>query len=262
MKTSPKNTKLKIIALPKTFALGAAAALLFCVGSTQAAFHLWDVGEVYSSADGSVQYIKIVALAGGQEFLGTFGATITAANGNGQSTFTFPADLPGDTANKVCILGTTNLSTIPGGLVPDYIIPPNFIRPPVGGGSASITFNPSGLSIPYSALPTDGDLALTKSGGVVTVATNAPKNFNGDANTIVPVKFLSATSSGTNFLMDFRTATGVNGSAGPLYTVQYTTGLSISNWTTLGTFNGDGTPKTASDSLKSAPQKCYRLSVP
>jgi hypothetical protein len=57
-------------------------------------------------------------------------------------------------------------------------------------------------------------------GSSLAVATNSPKNFSDQANSIVPVRFDSAHFAGTNFVMTFRTATGANGSAGPTYTIE------------------------------------------
>jgi len=44
-----------------------AIALLVSAGTARAAFHLWQVNEIYSNADGTVQFIELIALAGGQQ---------------------------------------------------------------------------------------------------------------------------------------------------------------------------------------------------
>src|SRR2546430_8980847 len=92
---------------------GTGAALLLSAGAARAAYHLWDVNEVYSSADGTVQFIELRAILGGQQSLGTFSATIRSTNSSGINVFTFPTNLPGDTASKTCILGTSNLASVP-----------------------------------------------------------------------------------------------------------------------------------------------------
>ena len=43
--------------------------LLGYAGMAHAAFHLWKIDEIYSNADGSVQFIELKALSGGQQFL-------------------------------------------------------------------------------------------------------------------------------------------------------------------------------------------------
>ena len=56
-----------------TWLLAAASAPL------HADFHLWIIDEVFSSADGTVQYVELRALSGGQQFLA--GHAITAGTG-------------------------------------------------------------------------------------------------------------------------------------------------------------------------------------
>src|SRR6185437_2224612 len=70
--------------------------LLAISGGAQASFHLWTITQLYSNGDGTVQFIELRALAGGQQFLG--GHTITVSQGSTTHSFTFPAGLPGDTS--------------------------------------------------------------------------------------------------------------------------------------------------------------------
>jgi hypothetical protein len=94
------------------------------------------------------------------------------------------------------------------------------------------------------------------------VATNSPKNFSDQANSIVPVRFDSPHLAGTNFVMIFRTATGVNGTAGPTYTVEYKNFLTDVNWTPLTTVPGDGATHSISNATASATQRFFLLNVP
>lgn len=239
--------------------------LSFVCPPARAAFHLWDINEVYSSADGTVQFIEMRALSSGQQNLNTFGATIQSTNSAGVNTFSFPTNLPADTLNKFYILGTSNLASIPGGLTPNYIIPANFIRMPVGGGSAAVIFPPNSgqATAAYTNLPTDGNSALLRSGSTfIVVPTNSPRNFADQSNSIVPVKFLSANRSGTNFVMTFRTATGPNGSAGPNYGVEFKNAPTNGAWNSLANIGGDGTTKSVSNSITAAPERLFRLRVP
>lgn len=41
-------------------------------GSAQAAFHAWDVAEVFSNADGSIQYIEFTTASNGQHQVGNW----------------------------------------------------------------------------------------------------------------------------------------------------------------------------------------------
>src|SRR5947208_11924927 len=117
--SSPVKTARSLLRL----ALLLGAAVFLSSNVARASYHLWDVNEVYSSADGTVQFIELRALAGGQQNLGSFSATIRSTNSSGINVFTFPTNLPGDTTSKTCILGTSNLTSVPGGVVPCYIVP-------------------------------------------------------------------------------------------------------------------------------------------
>src|SRR5215469_11793385 len=78
-----------------------------------AAFHLWAISEVYSSPDGSVQFILLTNGFAFEAQLGNH--VITCAGPQGTNTFTFPTNLPSTaTANKSFLIGTANLSAIPG----------------------------------------------------------------------------------------------------------------------------------------------------
>jgi len=52
------------------FRIAVFLATLAATLPAQAIFHLWAIDEIYSSADGRVQYIELRALTGGQQFLG------------------------------------------------------------------------------------------------------------------------------------------------------------------------------------------------
>ena len=248
----------------KAFALGIAVTLGFTPATTRAAFHSWEVAEVYSNPDGTVQFIELRALVGGQQNLGSFSASVTSTNSSGSTTFTCTTNLPSDSANKTCLLGTAALASTPGGVAPNYIIPNGFVRTPVGGGNAAVIFNPnSGASVVYASLPTDGDSALLRSGtSTITVPTNSPRNFFNQSNAIVPVKFLTSQSSGGNFIVTFRTATGTNGTAGPNYAVETNNVVGSVNWSTVSNVAGNGTTKTVAFPLTPATNKFFRLRVP
>ncbi len=237
--------------------------LLFLVPDAQGAFHLWGVDEIYSSADGSVQFIELTNTTSLENALGTH--TITCSGPLGTHTFAFPTNLTSTaTANKTFIIGTSNLASQPGGLVPDYVLTNN---PPFlftqGGGAVSVGISGSFITpVTYTNLPSDGDSSLVLSSGtMVPSPTNSPRNFQNQSNSLVAVKFLSSTTVGTNFVMSFRTATGVNGAAGPAYTVEYKNFLTNPVWTPLVTNTGNGTTKSVTNPLVASPSRMFRLNV-
>jgi hypothetical protein len=152
-------------------ALGIVAGLLF-TPSAHAAHHLWDFTEIFSNADGSVQFVEIFTAEDNEQNLNGF--TITS----GGNTLTFTSNLPtAATANTWLLAATSNFAALPGAVTPDYIIPANFF--PTGGGTLNYA---SGADVwNFGAVPTDGVLALQRNG---SSATNSPTNFAGEAGSI------------------------------------------------------------------------------
>jgi hypothetical protein len=152
-----------------------------CTTLASATFHLVQITQVFSNADGSVQYIELAALAGAQQFIG--GHTIRSTSGSSTRSFTFPADLPGDTAHgdggygmpssyKSFLVATQGFAAL--NLVkPDYVVPNGFLFLTNG----TIDYAESADVFVYASLPTTGGLALNRSG---TTAVGAPLNFSGE----------------------------------------------------------------------------------
>ncbi len=145
-----------------------------------AVFHTFKIVEIYSSADGSVQYVKLKENFGfGSQNLWS-GITLSSTNASNPADInqiTFPNNLPNSaTANKFVLVATANFASLSGGITPDYVIPANFLHR--SGG----TLNFGGVSIiNYAALPTNGQSALTDTGATVI---NAPRNFAGASGSV------------------------------------------------------------------------------
>lgn len=142
-----------------------------------AAFHLWQINEVYSNASGTVQYVQLTSAFGGQQFLAGHGI-VASRSGQPSHTFMFNTNLPGDTANKKFLIATQSFAAL-NIVQPDYVVPDNFLY--AAGGS--INFADADL-FDYAALPTDGVNALRRDG---SVAANRPTNFNGVSGSIPAV---------------------------------------------------------------------------
>lgn len=153
----------------KRTALLLASAL--CAQSASAAFHLWNIRELYTNSNGTLQYIEFFTTFGNQQFVGGQQISITPSGGGAANTFTIPSNLPGDSTNHAFIIGTAGLVAA-GGPVPDFIIPNGFLF--AGGGSISFFGSNSGA---YTALPTNGTLSYNFPSG--TTGTNSPQNFAG-----------------------------------------------------------------------------------
>jgi hypothetical protein len=150
----------------------ALACALFLVPAS-AAFHLWTMNELYSNADGSVQFLEVTALTGGQEFVG--GHTLKSTIGGTTQTFNVPHDLPGDTGGKRMLIATQGFANL-GIVTPDFIVPNGFFSP-TGG---SLNWGEGSDVWTYGALPAP-NLSLNRDG---TTSINSPRNFAGATGTI------------------------------------------------------------------------------
>ncbi len=153
--------------------LAIAACVLFIASPAKAAFHTYRIVEVYSSADGCVQFVRLHESLGGTFQSSWSGLTLTCTSGNVTNTFTFPSNLSSTaTANTDVLVATANFAALPGGITPDFILPPGFLF--TGGGT--LVFGGFASTVTYGALPTNGQSSVNAAG---TPAVNTPANFAG-----------------------------------------------------------------------------------
>jgi len=169
----------RLVAAMAVYALGVA-----CAGNALASFHLYRISELFSNADGSVQFIKMtVDASDGESFWA--GHAISVTQGAANHSFTFPANLPSTaTANTSVLIATQGFANL-GIIAPDYVIPAGFLF--TSGGTLNFA---SVDSMTYGALPTDGVQSLSRNG---TIGVNSPKNFTGASGTILAPAALSFT---------------------------------------------------------------------
>jgi serralysin len=144
-------------------------------------FHLYDIDEIYSSADGTVQFIE---LSVGNSFGESFwqGQKITVTQGAVTHTFTFPADLPSSSTNNTHVLIATQGFADLGIVTPNYIVPNGFLF--TSGDAVTVNYA-SQDRVAYTGIPTDGhSLTFTAGGSQVqgrtgTSDTPSPTNFAG-----------------------------------------------------------------------------------
>jgi hypothetical protein len=145
-----------------------------------AGFHLWDIVEVFSNGDGSVQFVELATAGSNEHFVANHdlvvfdGATSIAA-------FTIPDDLATQTptTNRRFLVATPGFASLPGAVTPDFTFDAEgFIDLTLADTIAW----PSGLnSLPLAGLPTDGVLSLGVGGAT---AVNSPTNFAGATGSI------------------------------------------------------------------------------
>jgi hypothetical protein len=129
------------------------------------------IDEIYSNADGSVQFIVVYDSGRSDCDAGEnlwSGLALTSSGPEPQKTFLFPANLPTcKTSGRRILIASEGFAAL-GLVAPDFVIPNRFIQAPAGAidlaGVAGLT---------YSTLPTDGTGALDGSGHrVQNLATN------------------------------------------------------------------------------------------
>ncbi|MGH9797338.1 MAG: hypothetical protein ACRD5D_04165, partial [Candidatus Polarisedimenticolia bacterium] len=145
---------------PRSLSMKAAIVCGVLLGSAlpaAAGVHLWRVKEIFSNADGTVQFIEIATCCGstGENFLA---GHVVRSTATGRS-FTFPANVVGSTLNKHVLLATSAFDALPGGPAPDHIIADGFIATT----GDTITFSVyDTLIFPAGRLPIDGTGSLNK----------------------------------------------------------------------------------------------------
>ncbi len=149
----------------------AAMILMLGTSSAQAAFHLFRIQQIYSNADGTVQFVVLSTGYDGEDQW--TGQHISSTDVHGTRSYRFPNFLPSNHTGGHSVLVATQGFANLGIVAPDYVIPNNFIAT----GEGSVDF--AGVdSVSYLAgqLPTDGINALLKDG---TTAKNLATNFAG-----------------------------------------------------------------------------------
>lgn len=140
------------------------------------AFHIFHINEVYSNADGTVQFIEFVGDANDQHVWA--GHTIISTNGVDTNTYSINTDLPNNATNGKSVLVATQGFADLGIVAPDYIIPNGFLF--IVNGTVSFP-GMFGGRITYAELPIDGIRSLNQDG---STDINSPTNFIGNTGTV------------------------------------------------------------------------------
>lgn len=225
-----------------------ALALFTITNKAHANFHLWKLNEIYSNADGSVQFIELFCSFSGQSVLQNH--TLSVTNAGAVHTFTFPSNTPANTFQKSLLLATPGFGSLPGGVTPDYVIPTNFLF----SGIATINFGPGADVVSYTNLPNDGVSAMVRSGNSFVInATNSPRNFNGQSGSLTDRKLAASILTSTALRLSFNTRSGRT------YVLEATDSLNPTNWQSISTNTGTGTTLSVTNSAVVPPERFYRL---
>jgi serralysin len=148
----------------------------------EAGSHLWRFNEVFSNADGTVQFIEMQECCGSTIERALGDKWILAVGADHQ--YTFPNNISGDTSHKYLLLATQGYADLPGVPVPDFIIPDGFL--PVDGETLEYWLY-SAATWTYGPLPTDGVTSMQQDG---STDVNSPTNYAGETGMVdltVPV---------------------------------------------------------------------------
>ena len=159
------------------FVLLAAWANVVSAGS-----HQWRFNEVFSNADGTVQFIEMRECCGCVNEHGLLDKWILAVNSDTE--YTFRRNLTGVTAFKHLLLATQDFADLAGAPPPDFIIPDGFL--PLGDETMEYWLYPD-ATWSYGQLPVDGVTSLNADG---STGINSPSNLVGQTGSVdvtVPV---------------------------------------------------------------------------
>ncbi|MEK6675477.1 MAG: putative metal-binding motif-containing protein [Planctomycetota bacterium] len=174
-----RNLDIKIVLHGFIFAL-------LGVSPTMAGSHLWRINEIFSNADGTVQFIELKECCGATAETALAGKPlISVATGH---TFTFPSNIPGNTANKHLLIATPAFAALPGAPTPNFF----FSQVPffaVNGDTIDWAplLNYDEFTFGVGILPTDGINSIRVTNYVTdTFVTepNTPTNYLGQSGSV------------------------------------------------------------------------------
>ena len=157
------------------------AVVLWSSAPALSGVHLWRVKEIFSNADGTIQFIEIATCCGSTSEIFLSGQILRS---NTQS-FTFPSNVSGTTLNKHYLLATRGFTALAGAPTPDQTIADKFFS--TAGDTISFgTYDT--MVFAAGALPTDGTHSLNKDPNDAFdtnfVGLNSPTNFADQTGTV------------------------------------------------------------------------------
>ena len=148
-----------------------ASALAFAGGAARADVAAFAIEQIYSNADGTLQFVVLHETQGQPGGHLWAGRTLRSTHAGVTKSFVFPGDLPSAaTGGRRVLAASAGLAAL-GIIAPDFILPNGFL--PADGGTLEF----AGVDqVAYAALPADGVSAITRLG---FATPNAAANFAG-----------------------------------------------------------------------------------
>ena len=155
-----------------------AVGVLFMLfaSTSRAGIHTWDVLEVFSNADGTIQYVELVdnGAGGGETGVGN-GSLSSSLHSFSWSN----GPVTGPTNGRKYLVATAGFAALPGAPVPDVIIPPANV-PFFNVAGDTVAFGGFD-SLVFGAVPTNGTDSFDELTGV---GSNTPTNYAGTSGTV------------------------------------------------------------------------------
>ena len=194
----------------KRWLCSSVSILMFVASEAFGAFHLFQIEQLFSNADGTVQFVVMHEFTG-SNFENVWGGnTLVSTHAGVNKVFTFPNNLSStNTAGHRVLIATQGFAAL-GIVAPDYTIPNGFL--PTDGG----TVNYAGVdSVTFPSLPTDGTTAINRNGVMIqNLATNfagqsASVTAAGPPAPIIPIAgvYYNPLESGSGFGLDYQNGT-------------------------------------------------------
>lgn len=160
---------------------GAWIAALGTAPSVQAGSHLWRFNEIFTNADGSIQFIELKECCGAPNETYIVEKWVRSDATGMQYEFPNSLECQDCTANKYLLLATQSFADLPGAPKPDFIIPPHFFSK--DGDTLDYWFYAKAQwTFGGGLVPTDGTHSFNSDG---TTGVNSPTNFAGDTGSVV-----------------------------------------------------------------------------
>ena len=142
-----------------------------------AGIHTWDVVEVFSNSDGTIQYIELLDR-------GTGGTELNVGNGSftsGSTSYSWNNGVVAAPTNgRRYLIATPAFAALPGAPTPDVIVPPANV-PMFDSAGDTVSF--AGVdSFVFGAIPTNGTDAFDDTVGIIV---NSPTNYAGVTGSVV-----------------------------------------------------------------------------
>ena len=158
--------------------LACASMLVLVPAIARAGIHTWDVSEVFSNFDGSIQFVELREGGGGNGEVGVSQGTISSNLRPAGYHWVGPAVT--NTSFKYYLVATQSFANLPNAPTPDAIIPPASIPFfTLAGDSVSFVVYDT---CTFGAVPTDGTSSYDCLAH--TTGLNSPTNYAGDSHAV------------------------------------------------------------------------------